>query len=203
MCPPGACGQPRELWALTDSSLVHGHWTGRKCLRNRQLRELVPGPSPTLTFPVHWEHIPREQNKLADRLAGQASQAALRGFATPVLPTTPPGGRIHTLAYTFLPEAPVFCKMALLPTNQAWWGKRETEYVQSATLHMGATYTPGGASSTVGGTFSGLEGQPWGAKLGSCCLASPTANGTCGLHTPRSWARLSYGMLLDTPWEPC
>ena len=145
MCPPRGLWQPRELWALTDSSLVHGHWTGRKCLRNRQLRELVPGPSPTLTFPVHWEHIPREQNKLADRLAGQASQAALRGFATPVLPTTPPGGRIHTLAYTFLPEAPVFCKMALLPTNQAWWGKRETEYVQSATLLMGATYTPRGS----------------------------------------------------------
>ena len=71
--PRGGGSPPSAAYALTGSSLVHGYWTGRKRVKNAALRGLLPLQPMSLPFPLRWEHIPRELNKIADHLAGGVS----------------------------------------------------------------------------------------------------------------------------------
>ena len=69
------------MYLLTDSAVVHGFWTGQLSLHTKTLRMIVADLLTLLPFPrpgVRWQHIPRELNKVADWLAGEASRAALR-----------------------------------------------------------------------------------------------------------------------------
>ena len=67
-----------SLHLYTDSELVANQWNGSYMVRNKRLMAyLIEAKALTRGIPgVRVRHIPREKNKIADRLAKQAAEQA-------------------------------------------------------------------------------------------------------------------------------
>ena len=67
-----------SLFVYTDSQLVANQWNGSYMVRNKRLMAyLIEAKALTRGIPgVRVRHIPREKNRIADRLAKQAAEQA-------------------------------------------------------------------------------------------------------------------------------
>lgn len=64
---------PTSLTIYLDSQLIVKQMTGEYKIRDATLREIASGIVARLgSCPVHWHHIPREQNSAADAMANYA-----------------------------------------------------------------------------------------------------------------------------------